>query len=52
MAQRKKKRIRIEKEARRTARAVLGSPPAERTIPDKRRKSLKHKPTLGELLTE
>lgn len=48
----KKKRIRVEKEARRTARAVLGTPPAGRTIPDKRRKPIKHKPTLGDLLGE
>jgi hypothetical protein len=39
----KKTGIRIEKEARRRARAGIGMPPTERLIPDKRRKPPKHK---------
>jgi hypothetical protein len=43
MASRKKKRIRVEKEARRRARLGVGMPPAARVIPDKRLKPPKHK---------
>jgi hypothetical protein len=40
----KKRRIfRKGKEARRLARLVMGQPPPERVIPDKRRKPPKHK---------
>jgi hypothetical protein len=42
----KKTGIRIEKEARRRARAGIGMPPVERLIPDKRRKPPKHKKSL------
>lgn len=52
MARKKKSRIRVEKEARRTARAVIGLPPAERTIPDKRRKPPKHKQSFTRLIEE
>jgi hypothetical protein len=38
--------IRIEKEARRRARAGIGMPPVGRLIPDKRRKAPKHKKPL------
>jgi len=41
----KKSGIRIEKEARRRARAGIGMPPAARLIPDKRNKPPKHKKT-------
>jgi hypothetical protein len=45
-AMRKKKPgIRIEKEARRRARAGIGMPPAARLIPDKRNNPPKHKKT-------
>ncbi|HXN98757.1 MAG TPA: hypothetical protein VN881_06755 [Candidatus Acidoferrales bacterium] len=44
---RKKKRVvKIEKEARRRARAGIGMPPPERLIPDKRKKPPKHKKPL------
>jgi hypothetical protein len=43
MARKRKPRLRVEKEARRRARLQIGPPPAERTIPDKRRKPPKHK---------
>ena len=46
--QRKKKRIRVEKEARRRARQGIGLPPPERVIIDKRLKPPKHKKTLTE----
>jgi hypothetical protein len=34
--------------ARRVAREILGQPPAERVIPDKRRKPPKHRKALSE----
>jgi hypothetical protein len=46
MKKNKRDRIRVHKEARRLARLGLGMPPAERTIPDKRRKPAKHKKKL------
>jgi len=52
MARRKKPRLKIAKEARRRARLGIGLPPAERTIPNKREKTEKHKKTLRELLSE
>jgi len=52
MAQRKKDRLRVPKEARRRARLGIGLPPVERTIPNKRDKPPKHKKTLGDLLSE
>jgi hypothetical protein len=42
----KKIGIKIEKEARRRARAGIGMPPVGRLIPDKRRKAPKHKKSL------
>jgi hypothetical protein len=42
----KKTGIKIEKEARRRARAGIGMPPTQRLIPDKRRKAPKHKKSL------
>ncbi len=42
------KKYRVGKEARRRARERLGLPPAERIIPDKRRKAPKHKKRLFE----
>jgi len=49
MARRKKKR-KFEKgtEARRIAREQAGTPPAERILPDRRRKRPKHKKALLE----
>jgi hypothetical protein len=47
----KKPTLKVGKEARRRARIGIGLPPAERTIPDKREKSGKHKKTLGDFLT-
>lgn len=52
MAKKKKPQLRVGKEARRRARLGIGLPPPERTIPNKRGKSEKHKKTLGEILTE
>lgn len=43
MTIRKKQKLRVAKEARRRARLGIGLPPAERIIPDKRRKPPKHK---------
>ncbi len=49
MAKRKSaKRFTAAKEARRRAREAAGAPPAERVVPDKRRKPLKHKKRLIE----
>ncbi len=52
MAKKKRDRIRVHKEARRLARRGLGMPPTERTIPDKRRKPVKHKKTITEIDAE
>jgi hypothetical protein len=41
-----------EKEARRSARTLIGQPPPERVILDKRRKSPKHKKSWMERLQE
>lgn len=43
---RRKKKLDPAKEARRLARLQAGQPPAERIIPDKRRKPPKHKKEL------
>lgn len=43
LRKRRKKRLDPAKEARRLARQQAGQPPAERIIPDKRRKPPKHK---------
>jgi hypothetical protein len=43
MPAKKKSRMRVEKEARRRARLGIGTPPAERIIPDKRLRPPKHK---------
>jgi hypothetical protein len=39
----KPRKFNAGKEARRRARLVIGQPPPERVIPDKRRKPAKHK---------
>jgi hypothetical protein len=52
MAKKKRDRLRVHKEARRLARLGLGMPPTERTIPDKRDKSPKHKKTITGSETE
>jgi hypothetical protein len=49
MAIRKKQKLRVAKEARRRARLGIGLPPAERVIPDKRKKPSKHKKPRLEL---
>jgi hypothetical protein len=38
----------VAKEARRRARDIVGSPPPERVIPDKRRKPPRHKKPIME----
>ncbi len=45
---RKRKKYTAGKEARRRAREMAGQPPAERVLPDKRRKPPKHKNRLIE----
>ncbi len=42
-ARKKPRKFNASKEARRRARLVIGQPPRERVIPDKRRKPPKHK---------
>lgn len=41
-------KVDVAKEARRRAREIVGLPPTERVIPDKRRKSPKHKKRILE----
>lgn len=43
VSRRKKKTYDASQQARRLSRAVLGTPPAERIIPGKKRKGAKHK---------
>ncbi len=43
MARRKKRKFSASKEAKRQARSRIGTPPAERILPDKRKKPPKHK---------
>ena len=43
-----KRKYNVGREARRRARLIAGLPPAERVIPDKRRKPPKHKKNLIE----
>ncbi len=43
-----RKKYSVGKEARRRAREMAGAPPAERILPDKRRKPPKHKKKLLE----
>ena len=52
MPKKKKPRLRVGKEARRRARLGIGLPPPERTIPNKREKSEKHKKSFSELLSD
>jgi hypothetical protein len=48
LKQRIRKKVDRAKEARRRARETVGAPPAERVIPDKRRKPPRHKKHLIE----
>jgi uncharacterized protein (DUF488 family) len=48
-SKKRKRKFTAATEARRRARAVAGPPPAERVIPDKRRKNPKHKKPLSEI---
>jgi hypothetical protein len=52
MAKKKRDKLRVHKEARRLARLGLGMPPTERTIPDKRGKSPRHKKSITGSETE
>lgn len=48
-SKKRKTKFTAAKEARRRARLAAGSPPAERVIPDKRRKRAKHKKSLEDV---
>jgi hypothetical protein len=48
MPRKKKPKFKVATEARRRARLGIGPPPAERTIPDKRSKPVKHKKEITE----
>ena len=54
MAKLKKKKVfRATKAVKKIAREKLGSPPPTRLVPDKKKElPVKHKPTLGKLLSE
>jgi hypothetical protein len=53
MVRRKKKKpFRAVKAVKELARERVGTPPAEKIVPQKKRKAEKHKPTLGKLLGE
>ena len=54
MAKGKKiKRFRAEQAVKEMAREQIGAPPASRVVPDrKKKKTEKHKPTLGRMLEQ
>ncbi len=53
MARRKKKRkFQAVKAVKELARERVGSPPAEKIVPNKKKKLPKHKPSIEELLEE
>jgi hypothetical protein len=53
MARKKKaKRFRAVQAVKELARERLGAPPAEKVVPQKKKKDEKHKPTLERLLEE
>jgi hypothetical protein len=55
MKKKKKKRFSAVEMVKAMARERIGTPPASRIVPDrkkKRKKSERHKPTLGKLLDE
>jgi len=49
---RKVKRFRAVEAVKALARERIGTVPAARVVPDKKKKDQKHKPTLGKLLGE
>jgi hypothetical protein len=49
---RKPKPFRAVKAVKAAAREKIGKVPASQVVPDKKKKEEKHKPTLGELLSE
>jgi len=52
MRRKKKKPFRAVQVVKELARERVGAPPAEKVVPQKKRKVEKHKPTLGKLLGE
>ncbi len=53
MPKKKARKLTAAKLVKSAARAHVGSPPPTRLVPDKRRaKAEKHKPTIGELLSD
>lgn len=53
MSRKKKiRRFRAVKAVKELARERVGTPPAEKIVIEKKRKPVKHKPTLGKLLSE
>lgn len=52
MARKKKKRFQAVTAVKELARERVGSPPAEKIVPNKKKKLEKHKPTLDKLLDD
>ncbi len=52
MRKKKKRPFRAVQAVKELARERLGAPPAEKVVPQKKRKAEKHRPTLGKLLGE
>lgn len=52
MRKKKKKPFRAVKAVKELARERVGVPPPEKVVPQKKKKTEKHKPTLGKLLGE
>ena len=52
MAKKKPKRFTAVEAVKTMAREQIGAPPASKVVPNRKKKSEKHKPTLGKLLRE
>jgi hypothetical protein len=52
MPKRPARKFKASKEARRVARETIGIPPAQKVVPDKRRRPPKHKKTARELIEQ
>ena len=52
MPRKKPKRFRAVTAVKELARERIGAPPAEKIVPNKKKRPEKHKPTLGRLLEE
>jgi len=52
MAKKKSKRFTAVEAVKTMAREQIGTPPASKVVPNRKKRSEKHKPTLGRLMDE